>query len=73
MTRFNNKGDKICNHEFEGGLCSKCLCPETAQDQRRAENALYNAEALEGHYSETLGYSPTREQAIQEAWRSHRK
>jgi hypothetical protein len=76
-TKFNNSGDEVCNegqgHDFSGGLCQHCLCPETAADQVRAENALYNAEALEGRYSEVLGYTPTREQAIFEAWRSHKR
>lgn len=71
--KYNNRGDEICDHEFEGGLCPHCLCPETAADQVRAENALHNAEALEGHYSEVLGYTPTHEQATFEAWRSHRR
>lgn len=71
--KFNNQGDKICNHDFSGGLCSKCLAPETPNDQRRGENALYNAEALEGRWSDRLNCTPDRERAIFEAWRSHRR
>lgn len=71
--RFNNKGDEICDHEFGGGLCSKCLCPETSADQIRAENAFYNAERMEGQYQDDLGFTPNREQAILYAWRLNRR
>lgn len=70
---YNNRGDELCVHEFNGGLCCHCLAPETSNDQIRAENALRNAEALKGHYSEVLGFTPNHEQAVFEAWRSHRR
>ena len=62
-----------CNHDFVGGLCGYCLCPETPADQQRAKNALENAHALMSRYSEVLGYTPSRAEAIYEAWLSHRR
>src|SRR5690606_25324210 len=62
-----------CIHRFEGGLCMRCLAPETEDDTQRAVNAVENAFALEDKYSDVLGRYLTREDAIFEAWRSHRK
>ena len=62
-----------CEHAFLGGLCTSCLCPATPADDQRAANAIDNAQALMGHYSEVLKRFLTRDDAICEAWRSHQK
>lgn len=41
-----------CSHNYKDGLCIKCLCPQTAKDQVRAENAHYRAEELKRDHSE---------------------
>jgi hypothetical protein len=64
---------KRCNHDFEGGLCKKCLCPETAADQRRAENALYNAERIVGTDIGNNIYISNMEEAILFSWRLNRR
>jgi hypothetical protein len=42
---YNNKGELLCNqgkgHDFINGLCQFCFCPETPEDQARAENAIF--------------------------------
>lgn len=71
--KFNNQGDKICNHNFDGGLCKKCLAPETPDDQQGAKRAFYAAEALEGRYTDTFGRKIATEQAIIDAHRSNKR
>lgn len=61
-----------CNHEFQGGLCTKCLAPATSADSQRAVNAVENASALQQRGGAD-GRRLSREDAIFEAWRSHRQ
>jgi hypothetical protein len=73
MARFDNDGNAICEHDFQGGLCTKCLAPQTPEDQQRAENALANYDSLKNGYSEVLGRYVDEDDARLEAWRSHRR
>lgn len=60
--RFNFRGDEICRHQFEGGLCLRCLAPETANDTERAIAAVHRAEERQARYGDN------RENAIARAW-----
>jgi hypothetical protein len=74
---YNAQGDLLCNegkgHEFSGGLCVLCLCPESERQTQRAINAFYNYEELKNRYSEVLKRFVTKEDAIFQAWSVHRE
>jgi len=65
--------NESCDHEFIGGLCTRCLCPETNEDEQRAINAMHNLEAIEERYHPIIGRYLDRDSAIFVAWQSHRK
>ena len=67
MTNQLETTNDRCEHQFEGGLCYLCLCPETNEDTPRAANALDNYSALRD--SEFKSH----EDATHMAWSAHRK
>jgi len=64
--------DSPCDHLFDGGLCTQCLCPESAQHEQRAANAIENAQALMGTWLPEWHTFLTRDDALFRAWRAHR-
>jgi len=41
--------DSPCEHTFDGGLCTQCLCPDSIQHDQRADQRHRECPGPHGH------------------------
>lgn len=78
-TRYNYRGEELCDHVFNRGLCERCLAPETQiedkalalENTRRALNAVEWMTDYMDNPNNTFGRRLSREDAIFRAWRAN--